>query len=87
MGNKKLINQITNMLMAAYISILRNFTMEDRQQPCPIGLFILLGVIQVIMIGLKLVSDINLSWLFVFTPTWLPPLALVIAIIIHWRTS
>ena len=26
----------------------------ENQQPCPIGLFILLGVIQIIMIGMKL---------------------------------
>ena len=59
--------------------------MEDRN-PCPIGLFILLEVIQIIMVSLKLVSDINLSWFLIFTPTWLPSVIIIVMIIIHWRT-
>ena len=59
--------------------------MEDRN-PCPIGLFILLEVIQIIMVSLKLVGVINLSWFLIFTPTWLPSVIIIVMRIIHWRT-
>ena len=59
--------------------------MGDRN-PCPIGLFILLEVIQIMMVSLKLVGVINLSWFLIFTPTWLPSVIIIVMIIIHWRT-